>query len=103
MEIYEDDILIKSQEAQYYEATLRESFENLRKYNLRKFSWVHDQPERDQAQSRQERRGFGYAKSKNSKICTMINRTDRRLDAIHLKSRRSESSLHGSHKEGQGV
>ncbi|GAA0152332.1 hypothetical protein LIER_37468 [Lithospermum erythrorhizon] len=35
MEIYMDDMLIKSREAQDHEANLRDSCENLRKYNLR--------------------------------------------------------------------
>ncbi|GAA0147074.1 hypothetical protein LIER_06865 [Lithospermum erythrorhizon] len=34
MEIYVDDMLIKSSEASDHEANLRESFENLRRYNL---------------------------------------------------------------------
>ncbi|GAA0156714.1 hypothetical protein LIER_14140 [Lithospermum erythrorhizon] len=34
MDIYVDDMLIKSREARDHESNLRESFENLRKYNL---------------------------------------------------------------------
>ncbi|GAA0149402.1 hypothetical protein LIER_08583 [Lithospermum erythrorhizon] len=35
MEIYVDDMLIKSREATDHESNLKESFENLRRYNLR--------------------------------------------------------------------
>ncbi|GAA0152449.1 hypothetical protein LIER_10930 [Lithospermum erythrorhizon] len=35
MEIYVDDMLIKSREVADHEANLRESFENLQKYNMR--------------------------------------------------------------------
>ncbi|GAA0184923.1 hypothetical protein LIER_32211 [Lithospermum erythrorhizon] len=86
MEIYVDDMIIKSWEADDHEANLRESFDSLRRYKL----WLN-----------LDNRGTGHAESKDPEGSSTPYEEDGNPDPVHISGWGLESTLFKAIKKGE--